>query len=66
MTRRHTAVDGLELALCFTFVLDTNGAASAGRVGGHYGGFVWGLRLKVGGCLWYGCSRTEAMDSFME
>ena len=36
----HTAVNGLELALCFAFVLDTNGAASAGRVGGHYGGLI--------------------------
>jgi hypothetical protein len=43
MKRRHTAVDGLELALCFTFVLDTNGAASAGRVGGHYGSLVWNV-----------------------
>jgi len=38
-TKKHTAVDGLELALCFTVVLDTDGTASAGRVGGHYGGF---------------------------
>jgi hypothetical protein len=44
--RKHTAVDGLELALCFTFVLDTNGAASAGRVGGHYGGFCLEFEIK--------------------
>lgn len=45
---RHTAVDGLDLALGFTLVLDTNGAALAGRVGGHYGGFVRGSGREWG------------------
>lgn len=34
---RLTVVDGLDLALGLAFVLDTNGAASSGRVGSHYG-----------------------------
>jgi hypothetical protein len=37
----RTAVESLELALGFTVVLDANGAASAGRVGGHCGNLVW-------------------------
>lgn len=54
MEQRHTAVDGLELALGFTVVLDANGAASSGRVGGHYGGFVRGKIKKVGAWEWNG------------
>jgi hypothetical protein len=56
----HTAVDGLELALCFTFVLDTNGAASAGRVGGHYGVLMLWCEtgLKVGG----GCCGMDVQE----
>jgi hypothetical protein len=49
LEKRHTAVDGLELALGFTFVLDANSAASSGRVGGHYGGLVCG---GIEGCKW--------------
>jgi hypothetical protein len=53
LAKEHTAVDGLELALGFTFVLDANGAAFSGRVGGHYDVLVglWGWDLVVG-CVW--------------
>lgn len=53
MKPRHTVVDGLELALGFTVVLDANGAASSGRVGGHCGGFVRvEIIKKVGAWEW--------------
>ena len=39
---KRTVLDGGELALGFTFVSDTNGAAFSGRVGGHCDGF-WGI-----------------------
>lgn len=66
--RKHTAVDGLELALCFTVVLDANGAAFAGRVRGHYGGFglMWDGNEGCVVRLWSGCSKKEAMECLME
>jgi hypothetical protein len=48
--RKRTVFDGGELALGFTFVPDTDGAAFTGRVGGHCGG-LWGF---VVGVQWYG------------
>lgn len=70
MKRGHTAVDVLDLALGFTFVFDTNGAASAGRVGGHYGGLLWdgigGWRVEGGesGIPWYGWMFENRSNGF--